>query len=232
MKKAGAVFLVFIALVLFSQTLFAESKDLKSEIYSKLKCCACDVSFDKCVCPEAKEMKAYVEALIESKAGKEEIFYKLAKKYTLNSILDKKIKADLEKRLIKEAGEKRPQIIVEPFYFNFGKVNKKQGKISKIFKVDNRGSSDLVISNIRVSCSCTTVSLKVGKSKSPYFAIAGAPKDWKQIIKPGDSGELEVVFDLAHASMTVGRQTRDVFISSNDPVLPQVVIKVEAQVTQ
>lgn len=247
MKKAGRVFLVFIALVLFSQNLFAGGVDLpalrdpatnlitereKSEIYSKLKCCACNISFDKCVCPEAKEMKAYVEALIESKAGKDEIFYKVAKKYTLDSILDKTIKSDLEKKLIREAGQKRPQIIIEPLIFNFGSVSKKQGKLSKIFKVQNKGSSDLVITNIRVSCTCTTVSLKVGKNKSPDFAIAGAPKDWKQTIKPAEAGDLEVVLDLAHPSITVGKQDRDIFIASNDPVFPQVIIKVEVQVTQ
>lgn len=231
MKKTGAVFLAIFSLVFFSQALFAQETDLKSEIYSKLKCCACNVSFDKCTCAEAKEMKAYIDALIESKASKEDIFYKVAKKYTLNSILDERIKSDIEKRLIKEAGQKRPEITLKPQSFDFGDVNKTQGKVSKIFKVENKGNSDLIISNIRVSCSCTTASLKVGKNKSPDFAISGAPKGWKEIIRPGESADLEVVLDVAHPSMTAGKQTRNIFIASNDPVYPQVTIKVEAQVT-
>ena len=232
MKKAGVVFLAIFSSVFFSQALFAQNPDLKSEIYSKLKCCACNVSFDKCVCPEAKEMKAYVDALIESKESEGNIFYKVAKKYTLNSILDEHIKSDIEKRLIEEAGEKRPQIVLEPLTFDFGNVGKNEGKVSKIFKVQNKGNSDLIIANIRVSCSCTTASLRVGKNKSPDFAIAGAPKDWKEIIKPGESGDLEVVLDIAHSSMAVGKQTRDVFIASNDPLYPQVTIRVEAQVNE
>lgn len=246
MKKTGAVFLVIFLLVFFSQALFAQETSFpakrdsstnliaereKSEVYSKLKCCACNVSFDKCTCAEAKEMKAYIDALIESKASKEDIFYRVAKKYTLKSILDERIKSDIEKRLIKEAGQKRPQITLEPLSFDFGNVNKMQGKVSKIFKVQNKGNSDLIITNIRVSCSCTTASLKVGKNKSPYFAISGAPKGWKEIIKPGESGDLEVVLDLAHSSMTAGKQTRDIFIATNDPIYPQVAVKVEAQVT-
>ncbi|MEK6727848.1 MAG: DUF1573 domain-containing protein [Candidatus Omnitrophota bacterium] len=248
MKKAGAVFLAIFSVVFFSQVLFAQNLDdfpakrdpatnliaerEKSEIYSKLKCCACNDSFDKCVCPEAKEMKAYIDALIESKVSKDDIFYKVAKKYTLNSILDERIKSDIEKRLIKEAGEKRPQITLEPLSFDFGNVNKTRGKVSKIFKVQNKGNLDLIITNIRVSCSCTTASLKVGKNKSPDFAISGAPKDWKEIIKPGESGDLEVALDFAHSSMTVGKQTREIFIATNDPVYPQVTIKVEAQVNE
>ena len=232
MKKTGAVFLAIFSLVFFSQALFAQKPDLKSEIYSKLKCCACNVSFDKCVCPEAKEMKAYIDALIESKASKDDIFYKVAKKYTLTSILDERIKSDIEKRLINEAGEKRPQINLKPQSFDFGNVNKTRGKVSKIFKVQNKGNSDLIITNIRVSCSCTTASLRVGKNKSPDFAISGAPKDWKDIIRSGGSGDLEVVLDVAHPSMAVGKQVRNIFVASNDPVYPQVTITVETQVTQ
>ncbi len=213
-------------LLFFLQISFAQTAvDSKSEIYSKLKCCECSVSFDKCVCPEAKEMKAYIEALLGNNASKDDIFYKVAKKFTLDTILDEKIRNAVQERIIKEAGKMRPQIVLEPQAFNLGKVSKKQGRASKIFKLSNKGNSDLIITNIRVSCSCVTASLSVGNNKSPYFGMAGSNTGWQQIIKPGKSGELEVVLDLAHTSMADGKQIRDIFVASNDPVYPQVTIK-------
>lgn len=229
-NRIAAIFisvLLFLPQISFTQT----AVDSKSEIYSKLKCCECGVSFDKCVCPEAKEMKAYLEALLGSNVSRDDIFYKIAKKFTLDTILDEKIRNAVQERMIKEAGKMRPQIILEPQNFNFGKVSKKQGKANKIFKLSNKGNSDLIITNIRVSCSCVTASLSVGGNKSPYFGMAGSNTGWQHIIKPGKSGELEVVLDLAHPSMAAGKEIRDIFVASNDPVYPQVTIKVEAEVS-
>jgi len=218
-------------MIFFSQAVFAQNIDaLKSEVYSKLKCCACQVPFEKCSCPEAKEMKAYIDGLLESGLSKDEIFYRVAKKFTLNMIIDDEVKQGVEKRLISEAGEEIPHIIVDPASFNFGKVSKKQGKISKVFKLENKGNLRLIITNIRVSCSCITASLKVGKNKSPYFGIAGVALGWKEAIEPGRAAELEVLLDLTHPSMAVGKEMRDIFVASNDPVYPEISIRVEIEV--
>ncbi len=230
-QKVRFIIAFLVMTVFFTQALFAQNNDdLKSELYSKLKCCVCQLSFDKCTCPEAKEMKAYIDALLESGMAKEEIFYKVARKFSLNTILDAQMKAKVEQKFIKEAGDKRPQIIVEPAYFNFGKLSKKQGKVSKIFKLYNKGNTTLIINNVRVSCGCVSASLKVGKNKSPYFGIDGARSGWQGLIAPAESGELEVVLDLTHESMGMGRQTREVFVSSNDPLYTQITVKVEVEV--
>ncbi len=125
-----------------------------------------------------------------------------------------------------------PQLVLESSYFNFGKVSKREGNKTKIFKLYNKGNARLIITNIRVSCSCVTASLKVGKNKSPYFGIAGAsPLGWQAVIEPGTSGELEVVADLAHPSMGIGRVIRDIFVASNDPAYPEIAIRIEVEVT-
>ena len=206
--------------------------DVKTDIYSKLKDRRCTMPLDKCDCPDAKEMKAYIDALIETGVARDEIFYKVAKKFSLKTIIDEQVKRNVENRLIKEAGENRSQIIIEPATFNFGKISKKQNKISKTFKLYNKGNSDLIITNLRVSCGCVTISLAVGKTKSPYFGVTGSREGWQEIIKPGKVGELEVVLDLNHSSMTVGKQMREIFISSNDPLYPQINITVEVEVIE
>lgn len=229
-----AVFLLLCGCLLFlsHSAIFAqEAKVSKSEIYSKLKCCACNVSFAQCVCAEAKEMKAYIDALIETGLSKEEIFYKVAKKFSIKTILDEQIKAGVEKRLVKEMGEKRPQIILEPASFDFGRASKKQRRITKIFKLHNAGTTKLIITNVRVSCECVSVSLKVGKDKSPYFGVAGAKPGWQLVVEPKKSGELEVVLDLSHSSVPIGKVIRDIFVASNDPLYPESAIRVEAEIT-
>jgi hypothetical protein len=232
MKKV--VFSLLVLALYVSGALAQAPADLKSDIYSKLECCACEIAFNKCGCKEAIEMKAYIDALIDSGLAQEEIFYKVAKKYTLGVIIDEQVKTTVRARLIKETGGKRPQIILEPAFFNFGNASKKTGSIRKIFKLYNKGNADLVITNIRVSCECVTASLKVGNNKSPVFGVRGAAHSgWQEVIKKGQSGELEVVMDLAHPSMEAGKkEIRDIFIASNDPLNSQLTLRVEIDVRE
>lgn len=224
--------LFVILLGFISKAIFAQNiGDLKLEFYSKLRDRRCTtMTLDKCDCPDAREMKAYIEALIEAGVSKEDIFYKVAKKFSLNTILDAQIRADVQNRLIKKVGEKRPQIILEPDYFNFGQVSKKQGKITKVFKLHNKGNIDLIINNIKASCACATVSLKVDNNKSPYFGTGGANPEWKVVVGPGQTAELETVLDLNHSSVKIGKLIREFFIISNDPLYPEVSVKIEAEV--
>jgi len=229
--KVYLVILSSLCLAFVSQITFAQNNEgLKSEVYSKLKCCVCPESFDKCSCPEAKEMKAYIDALLENGVGKEEILYKVAKKFSLKTIIDEQVKQEIEKRLIKEAGQNHPQIVLESNSFDFGNVSKKQGKISKIFKFVNKGNSPLVIKSMKTSCPCATVSLKTNKIKNQYIGIEGSPKDWQSEIKPGESGEIELMVDLASSHVKTGKLIRDASLISNDPVYPEVAVRVEAEV--
>jgi len=199
--KAQLVILLLVCLMFFSGAALAQNNDaLKSDIYSKLKCCTCGDSFDKCTCTEAKEMKTYIDTLIDGGLGKEEIFDKVVKKFSLNTILDAQTRAEVEKRLIKEAGDKRPQIILTSSSFDLGRVSKKKGKAGRVFRVLNKGNAPLVIKQIKTSCPCSTVSLKVDKSKSPYFGTEGSPKDWQSEIKPKQTGELELIVDFASST--------------------------------
>lgn len=222
------LFLTSIHSIAFSQI----SDAVKSDIYSKIKCCSCKVTFEKCTCAEAKEIKAYTEALLESGVGKEEVFYKIAKKFSLKVIADEQTKQDVEKRLIKDAGVRRPEIVLDSTSYDFGQVKKRQGKINKTFKLSNQGREPLIIKNIKTSCPCATVSLKVDKIKSPSFGTEGAPKDWRVEIKPDQAGELEFAIDLTSPHVKIGKLIRDVNINSNDPIYPNVTINVEAVVIE
>lgn len=227
-------FLFFLASMFFLKDTFAQQTlDLKSEIFPKLTDRRCmSMPLDKCSCPDAREMKAYIEALIETGAKKDDIFYKVAKKFSPLVILDKQLKAEMEKRVVREIGENRPQISLEVSFFDFGQVSKKQGSVKKTIAVYNKGTKDLIITDIKVSCSCTTVSLTVDKNKSPYFGMAGAGPGWQMVIEPDKTGELEVIFDAANSAVKIGKAARELSIISNDPLYSQVQLKLEAQVSE
>jgi hypothetical protein len=232
-RRVNAIILCLLSLIFFSQFAFAQGIDaLKSDIYSKLKCCSCKESFVECTCAEAKEMKAYIDALLENKISRMDIFYRVAKKYSTKVIIGESERTLVEERLIKESKGRCSRIIFEPQTLNFGVKSKKEGKVSRAVKLYNKGNSSLIISNLRVSCDCTVVSLKTGKNSSPYFGMSGANSGWQVIIEPGNFGELEVVLDLSHKSMIVGKHTREVFIESNDALNPHADFRVEIEIQE
>ena len=224
-----------VSLIFFPSLGFTQEPGvLRTEIYSKISDSRCPtMTLDKCNCSEAQAMKAYIDAFLEIGASKEDIFYRVAKKYSAKVIRDESIRLSVEQRLIKETGGKYSRITLEPQMLNLGVKSKKEGKVSSSkVKLYNQGNSELIITNLRVSCDCTTVSLRTGKNKSPYFGIAGAKPGWQAIIEPGDFGELEVVLDLGHKSMAVGKQIREVFIESNDVLNLQAGFRVEVEVQE
>lgn len=219
--------------ILSLSSVFAQDADsLKTEIYSKLKCCPCRDSFITCTCPEAKEMKSYIDALLETNTPKDEIYYKVAKKFSIDTVIDKEIRNQIEARLMSEAGDKRPQARLDAKSFDFGKVRKKQGRISKTFIIDNLGNAPLVIKNIKSFCPCATASLSVGKNKSLSFGTEGAQAGWQAEISPNANGALEVVIDLASPHVNTGKLVRDILIISNDPIYPEISVRVEADVAE
>jgi archaellum component FlaG (FlaF/FlaG flagellin family) len=174
-------------------------------------------------------MKAYIEALKDSGVSKDDIFLKVAKKYSLDTILDKDIKARVEKELIKDFGDKRPQIVIEPKTHNFGQVLRSQGTVTNIFKIKNKGNSELIINNVYTACPCTSVYIKVNKYESPVFSTTGAPKDWQVKLQPGKVAELKVTLDLNHKSLNVGNVSRKVLVLSNDPLYPSASATISAE---
>ncbi|GEM_PF-935191 len=235
-KKSGIIMLVFCLMLLPSKIIFAQGiTDPKRDIYSKLADLNCrTMPLDKCFCPAAKEMQAYVDALIETGVSKEDIFYRVAKKFTISAILDKEVKAAVAKRWSQEYGAKRPQIVLEFASFDFGKVSRKEGALRKKIKLFNKGTEDLVIKNIKATCSCTTVALTMGKDKSPYFGNKGVEPGWQMVIAPGQSGELEFVLDLSSFSKVSipSKLQRQVIITSNDPIYPEVLVVGKAEIIE
>jgi LEA14-like dessication related protein len=108
--------------------------------------------------------------------------------------------------------QKNPQISVESERIEFGDVV--NGEIvSKDLRVRNKGEAPLVVEAVSTSCGCTTATLK------------------PMTIQPGGEGLLHVEFDSgAHGPELTGEFVRQVFIASNDPQQPEVVVELIANV--
>lgn len=87
-----------------------------------------------------------------------------------------------------------PVITFEKKVHDFGDIY--QGdKVEETFKFTNTGNEPLIITNVQVTCGCTT------------------PKGWpRDPIAPGQKGELTVAFNSAGKS---GRQNKVVTVVSN-----------------
>jgi hypothetical protein len=104
--------------------------------------------------------------------------------------------------------EAKPKIVVKDKQFNFGKV--KQGQpVEHVFEIENKGEGDLVLEAAHGSCGCLATVLSAKK------------------IAPGGKGQVKATFNTVGRR---GRQTKQIFVVSNDPVEHQLTLVVEGEV--
>jgi hypothetical protein len=106
---------------------------------------------------------------------------------------------------ISALADQAPRLLVESAVYNFGTV--RQGdKISTAFKIKNGGQGELLIQRVVAACGCT------------------ASNPSKERLEPGESAEIQVVFDT---SGFVGEKLKTVRVFSNDPVQPSALLTVQ-----
>jgi len=116
--------------------------------------------------------------------------------------------------------ENSPIIEIEPSSYNFGTVSQAEGAVSGTVSIYNRGNEPLVLKNMDTSCGCTSAAIVDNAIEGPRFSMAmhgTNPKDWKQVILPGDSAELKIYYNPNVHKDLRGSVRRSVSIYSNDP---------------
>lgn len=106
----------------------------------------------------------------------------------------------------------RPQISVETTTVLLGDVA--NGEIvTRDLLVRNEGQELLIVDTISTSCGCTEATLDA------------------MTIPPGDSTTLHITFDSgAHGPELTGSLIRQVFIDSNDPEQPELILELAANI--
>lgn len=107
----------------------------------------------------------------------------------------------------------QPRIEAFPVSFDFEEIEYGQ-IVEHTFKVRNLGKEVLEIKKLATSCACTTAEIN------------------KERINPNEEAELLVKYDTGAMSGPHGRgeQERIIYIKSNDPINPQVEVKIYAYV--
>lgn len=109
------------------------------------------------------------------------------------------------------AGE--PRIALQTDSLDLGDVP--NGEIAtRDVVVRNEGDADLVVEDISTSCGCTTATLEPMQ------------------LSPGAGGVLHIAYDAgAHGPDLTGPLVRQIFVQSNDPAQPEVVVELAVNVT-
>ena len=106
----------------------------------------------------------------------------------------------------------QPQILVTENNLELGDVVNGE-VITREVSVQNNGQADLIIEAVTTSCGCTQATLE------------------PMTIPAGSSGTLSIEFDSgAHGPELTGPFMRQVFIASNDPQQPEVVVELATNI--
>lgn len=106
----------------------------------------------------------------------------------------------------------QPRIEVEVERFDMGEMVNGTVETHEL-EIRNTGTADLIIRKVTTSCSCTTAAVE------------------PTVIPPGGTARLRITFDSgAHGPALEGILIRQVFLSTNDPERPEVVVEFSAKV--
>jgi len=132
-----------------------------------------------------------------------------------------------------EENQGEPKLEYNKEEFKFGTISMKKGNVKHLFPIKNTGSGNLKISKMATSCMCTTAQLIVGEKKSPLVQMHDGAAAWTEELKPGQEGQIEVVFDpAAHGPEGVGEIMRVISFESNDPANKKVELHFSANVVR
>ncbi|MBT4539362.1 DUF1573 domain-containing protein [Candidatus Woesearchaeota archaeon] len=203
------------------------------EMYKKFQCSCCGQAIDAGCCGMAKQRKEYVDQLMLGGLNENEVTVKMVKKFGFDILMDPSEEDEIKEFIQGQSSDNPPEIIIEPVTKNLGVVKQSEGKVSTFFTLKNLGGSDLVIENMDTSCMCTSVRIIYNGKEGPIFGMSmhgTNPENYKLTIAPGDSAQLEVLYDpLAHGiqKKPEARIIREVTIVSNDPVDFQKKLRIE-----
>lgn len=110
------------------------------------------------------------------------------------------------------------QLNVSEISHDFGTISMAKGNVSKTFKVENKSAEDVKIGKLYTSCMCTNAYIIGGTEKRGPFGMPGhgAVPSANELIKAGESREIEVVYDpAAHGPAGVVPVERSVYIEDS-----------------
>lgn len=123
----------------------------------------------------------------------------------------------------------RPRLVVDKTEFDFGTIKVKD-EASTDFILKNEGKKPLQITGINSSCNCTSAQFIYQGKESAEFGMHNPGREIFEIA-PGDSAIIKAIYK-PFVMPVYGFVAREIYIESNDPDLPRVILKVKTTVTK
>jgi len=209
--------------------------DLSShqDYYNMFQCPCCGKPIDTNCCGMAKQRKDFVDELLLEGLEGTEVAAEMVKKFGFGTLMDPSQEQEIKDFIKSQAPDNPPRIEIENPRYGFGTISQKGGVVSTSFEIENTGSSDLIIEGMDTSCMCTTARLIYKGQESPEFGMSmhgNNPENFELRVPPGETAELKVFYDpMAHGKQETPQQriTREVTVTSNDPVDFQKKIRID-----
>jgi hypothetical protein len=127
-----------------------------------------------------------------------------------------------------------PKLIALATEYNFGDVSLRDGIVKTEFLLKNSGNTPLEFFNITTSCGCTSAQVELPSgTTSPLYTMPGhkEPERWRGKLASGEEAKLIVYYDPSVHKDLVGAVTREIYVMTNDPVTPEMKIKIRVNQT-
>ncbi len=102
---------------------------------------------------------------------------------------------------------------------DFGRISMGAGNVSTAFIIQNNTSTDILVEKITTSCMCTVAYISGGDGRKGPFGMpghGGPAGRADEIIRSGESREIEIVFDpAAHGPAGVGKVERIIYLEDS-----------------
>lgn len=223
----------------YVDSLCAQPEDMKVQIYQNVTGgCSQRQPLTVEHCYQAQMVKATIDVLIDKGLSQDDIYYKIAQRYSASFILNDEIRETIKKRASDESQILKPRIVLENFNYHLGTVSRTpppapprkitwkdrhsriaetpapRAQVAGKITIWNKGKAPLSIESLQPSQGCVS-------------ARFNGPAN----LSIGESTTLELIVDLEHPSVKVGPFHETLTITSNDPDNPTVVLTIDAEVT-
>ena len=111
-------------------------------------------------------------------------------------------------------------------------MSNSKGIIISDFVITNEGTDDLIITDLKTSCSCLTASFIKDEKETVRVGRFSNSEGWTFVLKPGEDGLLRTYYDPRVTNWQTGHVERIISITSNDPIFYEKILKVTAELVE
>ncbi len=142
-------------------------------------------------------------------------------------MVSKTAKANVAAKAYTKEDASRPKVEIKETLKDMGKMKVSEAKTAS-FTVKNIGQEPLQLLDISSSCGCTVGKVIYQGYESDEFGMHSAG-DFDREIAPGTEARVDVIY-RPYVMPVYGEVGREVYVSTNDPENPKLVLQVKAYV--